>query len=439
MIRSLKFPTHIKKIANKGLTIHDIFIENEHLNMTIQLGNVILHAVSFYEEDDNILFTVLEEEYQDIVIKYTDDIGILNHTFINNFINTHPNFFTSVYVFEQVNIPNFKLPIANDIDEDGNTYTLQERFSLGGEHPSKQPYIEIIERVDGDLLHYPHEVTLENLKSWFSQLWTMYTYLHKYSYTYDDIKPNNIGYIIKDNKIMIKMIDLESIRKINADITINRINSGMYKTSKYFTLNNYLYSSIDILSMIFALFNVYCKHDFNLCLKTLSELMGYDCSIVEEHFFNFKDTINCSNYKFVFIVYTLYWMTKYCKPNTTVFNFINNDFNNYLIKNNIPAELACIFSNMALFIYLKGNDMLIFETRSLSTDPINPSNIQKIFGDYNIRNVSNVGNGSRNTDCINNIIKFVAKDVKNVFDNYRQFIIDSMDANTFKYVAKMLY
>lgn len=426
---------NIKKITNKKISYIEMSIVNNHVNLILTFeNNIIIRAISFYEEDNNILFNIIEPEYSNLVIKYTNDVGVLNHSFINSYINTRPNFFTKVYVFEEVFIDNFKLPIEPIYDDDGNMLTLEERFNDAYDYVGNKHYIEFIERVDGDLLHYPHKVTIDNLKVWFEQLWNMYSYLHNFNLTYDDIKPNNIGYIIQDDQVFIKMIDLESIRKINDDYTINLINSGMYKTSKYYTFYNYLYDSVDILSMIFALFNAYCRHDFRFCNKTLSELLGCDCSNVEQHFFNFKDITYCSNYKFVFIVYTLMWMTLYFENNT---NFSFDEFYNYLVSNIKHEELSYIFANIALYIYMNCNDMLTFRNQ-IYGEGKNPINLQKLYNKMNYSNSSNISSESTYTD-FDSIINFIKKDVISVFDNYKNFIIKSYDAGTFKYLAKMLY
>ena len=56
----------------------------------------------------------------------------------------------------------------------------------------------------------------------------------------------------------------------------------------------------------------------------------------------------------------------------------------------------------------------------------------------NYSNSSNISSESTYTD-FDSIINFIKDDVISVFDNYRNFIIKSYDAGTFKYIAKMLY
>ena len=173
MIKLINAPRSILQIANKPITFAEMSIVNNHIALTIQFGNITLHAVSFYEEDNNILFNVVEPEYKSVVIKYTNDVGVLNHAFINQYINSHPNFFTSVYVFEQVHFDDFILPISPALDDDGNTLQLVDRFD-GASNDNSPHYIEVIERVDGDLSDYQHNISLQNIQAWSEQLWNMY-------------------------------------------------------------------------------------------------------------------------------------------------------------------------------------------------------------------------------------------------------------------------
>lgn len=434
MIRLLKVktPAEIYDIINKPITEVTMSIENNHIHMTLQIGERKLEAVSFYEEDNNILFNIIGSK--SCIIKYTNDIGILTHSFINEFINSHDNFFTRVYYLEQVAIKGFELPISPRIDEDGNFLTLEERFqqlSNTGEH-----YIEIIERVDGDLLNYQHRITIDNLKAWSNQLWNMYSFLHMFNITYDDIKPNNIGYIMNGDDIIIKMIDLESLRYVNDNYTINLMQSGLFKTSKYYTFNNYLYDSVDILSMIFALFNAYCKHKFSICKLTLTELMGFDCSEIEKHFFNFSDVEFCSNYKFMIMMFTIYYMTEYYSVNT---RFGLNSFNKLLLEYDIPEEFAWIISNIGLYLFMYNSDMLTLQTQDLFNPKHNPYNIQRVFKDFDVSNVSNVSHELINTNCFDNVLEITRPILEDVFNNYREFVIKTYDIGTFKILAKMLY
>lgn len=440
-ISTIKFMDlpEITTIANKPIDDAVMFVKDEHVYLRLVINNKVIEAISFYEEDHNILFNIINPEYKSYVLKYTDDIGILNHTFINQYINKYDNFFTKIYYFETLSLNNFKLPLAPKIDEDGNEVSLEERFDQAWTDVHSIHYIELIERVDGDLLHYPYKVTVDNLKEWSNHLWNMYSLLHKNGITYDDIKPNNIGYIINGDNIIIKMIDLESLRYVENKTTINLIQSGMFKTSKYYTFDKYLYDSVDILSMIFALFNSWCKSDFMFCNKTLTELLNVDCSEIEEHFFNFKDIEFCSNYKFCLMLYTFYYMTEYFY-NTQSTKFGLKSFNNFLIENNIPEEFAWIISNIGLYIFMYDKDMLVFKEYGTMRNPVfNNFNIFKIFNDYKIQNISPISNQPVNNNCFNNIINLIKDVIVNIFIDYKAFINKTIDNGTFKAYAKLMY
>lgn len=427
-------PQHIVNIANKPITFAEMSIVNNHVALTIQFGKTTLHAMSFYEEDNNILFNIVEPEYKDIIIKYTNDVGILSHAFINQYINSHPNFFTSVYVFEQVHFDGFTLPINSQTNDDGMIIPLAERFD-DALHDDSPHYIEIIERVDGDLSSYPYNVSLQNLQQWSTQLWNMYSYLHFTNITYDDIKPNNIGYIIDNNNVYIKMIDLESLRKVSEDYTINLLQSGVFKPHKYYSFNTYKYDSVDILSMIFALFNVIYKSDaFNYCDRTLSQLLGFDCSAIEKHFFNFSDMTFCSNWKFCLMMFTICWMTVYFQQTQ---RFGLNSFYNFLVNNDIPDRFAWIIANVALYIYMYSNGMLTLRPEEGITNKV-PSNLQKVFKNYSINESSPIEYTKLN-ESYSDILAIVARDLHQVFDNYREFIIKCFDYGTLKYLATCVY
>lgn len=432
-LQEINTPQCILQIANKSITFAEMSIVNNHVALTIRFGNAILHAVSFYEEDNNILFNVVEPEYKSIVIKYTNDVGVLNHAFINQYINSHPNFFTRVYVFEQVHFDDFILPISPALDDDGNTLQLEERFD-GASNDNSPHYIEVIERVDGDLSRYPYNISLQNIQAWSEQLWNMYSYLHMFNITYDDIKPNNIGYIINNGTIRIKMIDLESLRKVNEDYTINPYQSGIFKPHKYYTMNTYKYDSVDILSMIFALFNaIYRNESFKYCNRTLSQLLGFDCSDIEKEFFNFSDNMFCSNWKFCLMMFTISWMTLFFK-HTKQCKYGLNTFYNFLVDNNVPERFAWIIANVGLYIYMYTNGMLTL-LRDVGQNPVN---ITRVFKDYDIDTVTPVDNGSIDNNY-NDILAILRRDLQQVFTNYREFVIKTMDYGSFKYLATCVY
>ena len=426
-------PQSIQRIANKPITVTEMNVVNDHVRLEIIFGNITLHAVSFYEEDNNILFNIIEPEYSGVIIKYTNDVGILNHAFINQYINSHSNFFTSVYVFEQVHIDNFMLPIAPKTDDDGNDLTLFERFD-GALNDNSPHYIEVIEKVDGDLSNYPHNISLANIQAWSEQLWNMYSYLHMFNITYDDIKPNNIGYIIHNDNVTIKMIDLESLRKVNEDYTINPYQSGIFKSHKYYTMNTYLYDSIDILSMIFALFNaVYRNESFKYCNRTLSQLLDFDCSDIEKEFFNFSDNMFCSNWKFCLMMFTVSWMTMFFKQ-TQQSKYGLNQFYEFLVNNDIPKRFAWIITNIGLYMFMYTNGMLTL----LRDEGQNPLNITKIYKNPTIKIASPVDHTALDNNY-NDILVILRRDLQQVFTNYREFVIKTMDVGSFKYLATCLY
>ena len=427
-------PKHILQIANSPITYANMSIMDNHVVLTLEFNDIILHAVSFYEEDNNILFNIVEYPYHDVVIKYTNDVGILNHPFINQYINSHPNFFTRVYVFEQVQFDGFSLPIGPRTDDDGNALRLEDRFD-NAMHDSSPHYIEIMERVNGDLSNYPYEISLQNIQEWSTQLWNMYSYLHFANITYDDIKPNNIGYIINNGTVIIKMIDLESLRKVNDDYTINLLQSGIFKPHKYYSFNTYKYNSIDILSMIFALFNaIYISDSFNYCDRTLSQLLGFDCSAIEEHFFNFSDMTFCSNWKFCLMMFTICWMTLYFQQTQ---RFGLNSFFNFLVNNNIPERFAWIIANVALYIYMYTNGMLTLRPEEGFVNNV-PNNLQKVFKNYNISEASPI-DYTESYESYIDIFAIISRDLRQVFNNYREFIIKTFDYGTFKYLATCVY
>lgn len=432
-LQEISTPKSILQIANKPITFAEMSIVNNHIALTIQFGTITLHAVSFYEEDNNILFDVVEPEYKSVVIKYTNDVGILNHAIINQYINSHPNFFTSVYVFEQVHFDNFILPIAPALDDDGNPLQLVDRFDDASNDNSPH-YIEVIERVDGDLSGYQHNISLQNIQAWSEQLWNMYSYLHRFNITYDDIKPNNIGYIIDNNTIRIKMIDLESLRRVNEDYTINPYQSGIFKPHKYYTMNTYKYDSVDILSMIFALFNtVYRNESFKYCNKTLSQLLNIDCSAIEKEFFNFSDNMFCSNWKFCLMMFTISWMTLFFK-HTKKCNYGLNTFYKFLVDNDVPERFAWIIANVGLYIYMYTNSMLTL----LRDEGQNPVNITRVFKDYDINITTPVDKGVIDNNY-NDILAILRRDLQQVFTNYREFVIKTIDYGSFKYLATCVY
>lgn len=440
-VQTLHTPISLRKIINKPITSAEMSIVNNHVVLTLTFDNdTTIHAMSFYEEDNNILFDVYEPEYNRVVIKYTNDVGILNHGFINQYINSHPNFFTHVYVFEQVHFDNFMLPISPAMDDDGNALQLEDRFDSALNDNSPH-YIEIIERVDGDLSKYPYDISIINIKAWSEQLWNMYSYMHMFNITYDDIKPNNIGYIIDGRAIRIKMIDLESLRKVNEDYTINPYQSGIFKSHKYYTMNTYLYDSVDILSMIFALFNaIYKNESFKYCDSTLSQLLDFDCSAIEKEFFNFSDNMFCSNWKFCLMMFTISWMTMFFKE-TQQRNYGLNTFYKFLVKNDIPDRFAWIIANIGLYIYMYTNGMLTL----LREEGQNPVNITKLYNNYDIDIDTPVNsNIFDNIDKINaknykDVLAILRRDLQQVFTNYKEFVIKTMDYGSFKYLATCLY
>ena len=213
-----------------------------------------------------------------------------------------------------------------------------------------------------------------------------------FNITYDDIKPNNIGYIIDNNTVRIKMIDLESLRKVNEDYTINPYQSGIFKPHKYYTMNTYKYNSVDILSMIFALFNaVYRNESFKYCNRTLSQLLNIDCSAIEKEFFNFSDNMFCSNWKFCLMMFTISWMTLFFK-HTNQHNYGLNTFYKFLVDNDVPERFAWIIANVGLYVYMYTNGMLTL----LRDEGQNPVNITRVFKDYDIDTVTPVDNPNVN-------------------------------------------
>lgn len=419
-------PHYLRELNKHGISNVDITKIDDHVHAKFYYGSEVLTGVSFYENNHTIMFNIIDHD--DIVIKYTDDIGVLNASVINNYINKYKNFFTKIYLLQEVDIEDHYLPLY-PINEDG-IENLAQRFK---DYKEETHYIEVIEKVDGTLANYPYEVTTENLSTWFEQLWNMYSFLHNFNFIYDDIKPYNIGYKLDGDKVSIKMVDLESLRRIDTNYAITPKHSGIIKTREYYTFSEHLYDSVDILSMIFAMFNAYCNHNFKFCDQTLSELTKHDCTEIEKHFFNMSDNVYCSNYKFLFIIYALLTMTEMNNEITV------DNVKNYLESIDCPSPIALIIANLCLYIYMKGNSMLTFINIYEAKNPIN---LQTMFNNYKVNKTSIIGkeqSEKERNNCMKNVIENLSDNSIWVFENYKEFINKSLDAGTFKYVAKMLY
>lgn len=281
---------------------NQIIFNNQRNPYTINITNTI-------GEGSYAIIYDVEIVYNDnVYTNYCIKIGKINN--INNevmeYINNSPYFINVYKVIRNINRDDLKqldiiLPIRGDNLD-----------------------IMIMDKVDSDLGKFCSElgnstVSMKYMNYIATTLFHLCIDMYRNNMYYFDLKADNIGVIERNNNVVIKIIDIDSLHKINEDEFFDQVTD---ETSPYYD-NNKDYTNIfrlQILACVFTILQILFNNETDTTCNITSKLLKMNPQLQMQN-----NGFDCNSFKSIFVSYVLSNNYSRDRTYTTVFNFLQQE------------------------------------------------------------------------------------------------------------------
>lgn len=184
--------------------------------------------------------------------------------------------------------------------------------------------IMIMDKVDSDLGKFcsglgNSTVSMKYMNYIATTLFNLCIDMYENNMYYFDLKADNIGIIERNNKVVIKIIDIDSLHKINEDEFFDQVTD---ETSPYYD-NNKDYTNIfrlQILACVFTMLQILFNNDVETNCNIISKLLKIDPELPI-----IKSGFDCNSFKSIFVSYVLSNNYSSDRTKDIIFNFLQQE------------------------------------------------------------------------------------------------------------------
>ena len=281
---------------------NQIIFNNQRNPYTINITNTIGEGSYAIIYDVEIIYN------NNVYTNYCMKIGKINEISdeVMEYINNSPYFINVYKVIRNINRDDLKqldiiLPVRGDNLD-----------------------IMIMDKVDYDLRKFCSElggatVSMKFMNYIAKTLFHLCIDMYNNDMYYFDLKADNIGIIERNNKVVIKIIDIDSLHKINEDEFFDQVTD---ETSPYYD-NNRDYTNIfrlQILACVFTMLQILFNNETDTTCNIIRKLLEIDPQLQMEY-----NGFDCNSFKSIFVSYVL--SDNYSKDRTKniIYNFLQQE------------------------------------------------------------------------------------------------------------------